>query len=86
MEQRAFGFYASADYQLGRRWFMGGRYDYSDRSQSANIDDKAGMLVLTYWPSEFSQVRGQYRFTRYLEDLHKDSVQNAGYSTLIKDA
>src|SRR5438034_1129586 len=27
-EQRAFGFYTSADYQLGRRWFLGGRYDH----------------------------------------------------------
>ena len=65
MEQRAFGFYTSADYQLGRRWFLGGRYDYSDRSRFADMTDKGGSLVLTYWPSEFSQVRGQYRFTRY---------------------
>jgi hypothetical protein len=64
-EQRAFGFYTSADYQLGRRWFLGGRYDRSDRSRFANITDEGGSLVLTYWPSEFSQVRGQYRFTRY---------------------
>ena len=64
-EQRAFGFYTSADYQLGRRWFLGGRYDYSDRSRFADTTDKGGSLVLTYWPSEFSQVRGQYRFTRY---------------------
>ena len=64
-EQRAFGFYASLDYQLGRRWFLGGRYDYSDRSRFADTTDKGGSLVLTYWPSEFSQVRGQYRFTRY---------------------
>jgi hypothetical protein len=64
-EQRAFGFYTSADYQLGRRWFLGGRYDYSDRSRFADMTDKGGSLVLTYWPSEFSQVRGQYRFTRY---------------------
>jgi hypothetical protein len=25
--------------------------------------------VLTYWPSEFSQVRGQYRFTRYAGNI-----------------
>ena len=24
-----------------------------------------GSLMLTYWPSEFSQVRGQYRRTKY---------------------
>jgi hypothetical protein len=65
LEQRAFGLYASADYQLGRRWFLGGRYDRSNRSRFANDTDEGGSLVLTYQPSEFSQVRGQYRFTRY---------------------
>jgi len=64
-EQRAFGFYVSGDYQLGRRWFLGGRYDHSDRPTQANLTDNGGSLVLTYWPSEFSQVRGQYRFTHY---------------------
>jgi hypothetical protein len=77
VEQRAFGFYASADYQLGRRWFVGGRYDYSDRSRYANQIDKGGSLMLTYWPSEFSQVRGQYRFTRYAGaiDTHEFLMQ-----------
>jgi hypothetical protein len=68
-EQRAFGFYTSADYQLGRRWFLGGRYDSSDRSHFANLTDKGGSAVLTYWPSEFSQIRGQYRFTRYAGNI-----------------
>jgi hypothetical protein len=61
----AFGFYSSADYQLGRRWFLGGRYDRTGRSRSADETDKSGSLVITYAPSEFSQLRGQYRFTRY---------------------
>jgi hypothetical protein len=64
-EQRAFGFYSSIDYQLGRRWFLGGRYDRSERSRDADLTDDGGSLVLSYWPSEFSLVRGQYRFTRY---------------------
>jgi len=64
-EQRAFGFYTSGDYQLGRRWFVGGRFDRSDRSEFANLTDQGASAVLTYWPSEFSQVRGQYRFTHY---------------------
>jgi len=68
VEQRAFGFYTSADYQLGRRWFLGGRFDRSDRSQFANLTDKGASVVLTYWPSEFSQVRGQYRFSNYAEN------------------
>ncbi|HKN36881.1 MAG TPA: hypothetical protein VJX16_26860 [Terriglobales bacterium] len=68
-EQRAFGFYSSGDYQLGRRWFVGGRYDHSDRPESASLTDNGASAVLTYWPSEFSQVRGQYRFTRYSGNL-----------------
>jgi hypothetical protein len=64
-EQRAFGFYTSADYQLGRRWFVGGRFDRSGEAENASLIDKGFSAVLTYWPSEFSQIRGQYRFTRY---------------------
>ena len=67
-EQRAFGFYTSADYQFGRRWFTGGRFDWSDRSHFANLTDKGAAATLTYWPSEFSQVRGEYRFTHYAEN------------------
>jgi hypothetical protein len=65
LEQRAFGMYASGEYQFHRRWFVGGRYDWSDRSRQANLTDKGGSAILTYWPSEFSQIRGQYRFTDY---------------------
>jgi hypothetical protein len=68
-EQRAFGFYTSGDYQLGRRWFVGGRFDRSDRTEFANLTDTGGSAVLTYWPSEFSQIRGQYRFTRYAGNI-----------------
>src|SRR6266536_240646 len=67
-EQRSFGFYTSADYQLGRRWFLGGRYDRSGRAKFANLIDQGGSLVLTYWPSEFSQIRGQYEFTDFAEN------------------
>ena len=67
VEQRGFGFYASGDYQLGRRWFIGGRYDWADRSRDDRLTDKGGSAVLTYWPSEFSQIRGQYRRTSYAE-------------------
>ena len=73
-EQRAFGFYSSADYQMKRRWFLGGRYDWSDRSRFANVTDKGGSVVLTYWPSEFSQIRGQYRFTNYAENIKANEL------------
>jgi len=63
--QKAMGYYVSGDYQLGRRWFAGARYDRSDRADNASLLDSGQSLLLTYWPSEFSQVRGQYRRTKY---------------------
>ncbi len=72
--QKSFGYYASADYQLGRRWFLGGRYDHSDRSREDALTDKGGSVVLTYWPSEFSQLRGQYRFTRYANNIDANEL------------
>jgi hypothetical protein len=61
----AFGFYASGEYQFARRWFAGARIDRSARPLDASLVDKGGSLLLTYWPSEFSQIRGQYRYTKY---------------------
>ena len=66
--QRAFGGYASVDYGFRRRWFAGGRYDWSERASDASIQDRGTSAVLTFWPSEFSQVRSQYRRTRYGDD------------------
>jgi hypothetical protein len=63
--QRSMGYYVSGDYQFARRWFIGGRYDHSERAEDALLLDQGGSAVLTYWPSEFSQVRGQYRHTDY---------------------
>ncbi|HEY3044755.1 MAG TPA: hypothetical protein VGJ39_12055 [Vicinamibacterales bacterium] len=65
--QDATGWYASGDYQFARRWFVGGRYDRSERAEDASLLDKGGSVLLTFWPSEFSQIRGQYRRTNFAE-------------------
>jgi hypothetical protein len=65
--QSSTGWYLSGDYQLGRRWFAGVRFDRSDLLTNADLHDSGQSLVLTYWPSEFSQVRGQLRHTNYAE-------------------
>src|ERR1044071_8077885 len=64
------GFYASLDYQLGQRWFTGVRLDSADETPSlaqvaAGTRDRGLSATLTFWPSEFSQIRGQLRRTRY---------------------
>jgi hypothetical protein len=60
--QHAFGMYTSAEYRVNRRWTVGGRFDRSGRATDANLTDTGFSGILTYWPSEFSQIRGQYRF------------------------
>ena len=66
--ERAFGYYLSGDYQLARRWFAGARLDQSEHADDAAMRDRGQSLLLTYWPSEFSQIRGQYRRTKYATD------------------
>lgn len=63
----AFGVYLASDYQLARRWFTGVRYDYSGRAAAPDAKDQGAAWFLTYWPSEFSQIRGQYRHTKFAE-------------------
>lgn len=62
---RLYGFYTSADYQLSRRWFTGVRLDRANRVASDLITDRGISGTITFWPSEFSQLRGQFRRTRY---------------------
>lgn len=81
-----FGYYISGEYQFARRWFLGGRFDRSERGAclptfpattpctaltpvTPLLQDTGGSALLTYWPSEFSQVRGQLRHTHYGEGL-----------------
>jgi hypothetical protein len=68
-QARAFGLYGSLEYQFARRWFAGLRFDHSERADDPSLVDKGGSAILTYWPSEFSQVRGQYRHTSYGEGI-----------------
>ncbi len=66
LDRRLKGFYASADYQLTRRLFTGVRVDAADRVTDAGVpNDRAISGTLTFWPSEFSQLRGQLRRIRY---------------------
>jgi hypothetical protein len=60
--QHAFGLYSSAEYRVNRRWTVGGRFDRSGHASDARLTDSGFSGIVTYWPSEFSQIRGQYRF------------------------
>ncbi len=65
----AFGLYVLGEYQFARRWYAGGRFDQSERSYDASLRDTGASAFVTFWPSEFSQIRGQYRRTNYAEGI-----------------
>ena len=65
--ETADGFYMSGDYQFARRWYAGARFDRSGRATDGSLEDTGGSFLVTFWPSEFSQMRGQYRRTNYAQ-------------------
>ena len=74
--QHAFGLYSDAEYRANRRWTIGGRFDRSGRATNASLTDTGFSGILTYWPSEFSQIRGQYRYG-HLWDIGKNRFEDA---------
>jgi len=59
--EKAQGFFVGGDWQLARRWFTGARYEFSDRATDATKRDKGYAATLTFMPSEFSLLRGEFR-------------------------
>jgi hypothetical protein len=63
--QTARGWFVSGEYQLAKRWFTGARLESSDHADDSAKRDTGVAATLTFWPSEFSQVRGELRRRRY---------------------
>jgi hypothetical protein len=69
LRETGFGVYGLGEYQFARRWYAGARFDRSARAFDASVVDTGQSVFVTFWPTEFSQVRGQYRRTKYGEGL-----------------
>jgi hypothetical protein len=61
----AWGGFVSGDYQLAKRWFVGARYEQAEHPDDPALKDTGVAGLLTFWPSEFSQLRGELRRRRY---------------------
>ncbi len=53
--------FAFLRYQLGRRWFLGARYDYSEFPDDNQRREKAYSAILSFYTSEFQKVELQYQ-------------------------
>ena len=72
--EKADGWYLAADYQLAKRWFVGARVESADRADEAAVRDTGAAATLTFWPSEFSQLRTELRRRRYADEVTADEV------------
>lgn len=71
---RAFGIYGLGEYQFARRWYAGVRLDRSGRALEPDMTDTGGSAFLTFWPTEFSLIRAQYRHITYAEGHRGNEV------------
>jgi hypothetical protein len=72
--ESAFGAYGLAEYQFARRWYAGARVDRSAHTLDGALKDSGVSGFLTFWPSEFSQIRGQFRHTSYADGVRGNEV------------
>lgn len=70
----SWGWFLSGEYRLARRWYLGARYEWSERADDESLDDDGEALILTFDPSEFSRLRAELRRRRYAEDLTANEV------------
>lgn len=60
---QTYGGYSYAEYQIGKRWFIGVRYDFSEFPDIEGHRDQAGTFLLRFQPTEFQILALQYQYT-----------------------
>lgn len=83
------GLYSLGEVLLGRRWSLGGRFDYSELPEREEDGpsirrETAGSLILSYRPSRFLTLRGQYtrtgrNFTFDSDEIYLQALFTLGY-------
>ncbi|MFN7960758.1 MAG: hypothetical protein U0002_05745 [Thermoanaerobaculia bacterium] len=61
------GWFLSGEYQLARRWSVGARYELADAVDAPERVDRGQALLVTFSPTEFSQLRAEIRRRFYAQ-------------------
>ncbi len=59
------GWLLSGEYQFAKRWFVGARYERSERADDPSLRDSGWAVPVTFNPTEFSRLRGELRRRSY---------------------
>jgi hypothetical protein len=57
----SYGLYSFLRYQIGRRWFLGGLYDYSEFPTHDQLYVRSYSGIIQFFATEFQKVELQYR-------------------------
>jgi hypothetical protein len=61
--KKSFGMYSFMQYQLSKRWFLTGRYDYAQKPMDRTILEKAYSLTGGWYATEFSKMEFETKIT-----------------------
>ncbi len=73
----SFGLYSFLQYQLAKRWFLTGRYDYAQKPYDKNIVEQAYSLTAGWYATEFSKIELEGKTT-------DDNVENRYYQGWLR--
>jgi hypothetical protein len=59
----SFGMYSFLQYQLSKRWFLTGRYDYAQKPYDKSIKEQAYSLTAGWYATEFSKMEFETKTT-----------------------
>lgn len=67
------GLFSAAEYQFARRWTAGGRFDFSELPDDADMKEHAYSVYLTFLQSEYCFWRLGYQFSHRNFEVHGDN-------------
>ena len=59
----SFGLYSMLQYQIAKRWFLTGRYDYAQKPYDKSIVEQAGSLTAGWLATEFQKIEVEAKLT-----------------------
>jgi hypothetical protein len=58
----SYALYSFMRYQIGHRWFVGARYDYSQFPDNSEVNEAAYSGILSFFATEFQKIDLQYQY------------------------
>ena len=62
--QNSFGLYSFLEYQIAKRWFLTGRYDYGQKPYNKELHEQAQSLSAGWLATEFQKIEFEGKYTQ----------------------